>query len=126
MICEVKRGVYSYPVPELDYEANRYYEASRDGKPYGYVHVQRVCDVGHIHLYIVYWSAGYCRELHKDWAELKDILRKMGITQVIVSYPIDNTSNRWYRFIQRLGFERPRVGRLSGKDVLVSRVNIGY
>ena len=88
---------------------NCYYELVYNNKAYAYIHIQLALDekFGYCHAYVKRFTAEIAREIIKDWAVIKEIMRAYDIEKAIGT-KIDGIKV-WEKFLLLIGFEAENI-----------------
>lgn len=70
-----------------------------------------------IHFMVLKWTRTAGALILEDWEEVKDILRKEGVKEIIVTYSDIDKEKHWAKFIQLFGFPTP-------KHILISSMRL--
>lgn len=110
----IDRGEGSFKNPEeLEdgtlFDQNLYFEASVDGIPYFYVHVQRLEELGYIHAYSAdNFTKGMVRQMRADFKHIKKIIAHHGMNVILgIVNEGDVCYSKWTKFVRLLGFDTP-------------------
>ena len=108
MVKTIKREAGEFEVAE-DKFFNCYYELACKGAPYAHVHIQLAIaeKFAYCHAYVKRFNRDELREIRKDWAVLKEIMRAHGIERAI------GTKNKdipiWKKFVKLIGFDEENI-----------------
>lgn len=91
------------------FDQNLYFEASMDGIPYFYCHVQRLEELCYIHAYSIgVFTKSMVRQMRADFKHIKKVLRHHGIDFIMgIVNKGDVCYEKWSKFVRLLGFDAP-------------------
>ncbi len=124
MLEIIRRNEGEFIVQEGDFDENVYFMASVQERPYFYIHLQLIDNVGCVHAYPVNFSLEGRKAIQKDFTQILRILEIAGIQIVKGIKVIDEEISKWTKFVTMMGFTHITNINFEGRKCLLAEMEV--
>ena len=82
---------------------------------YGYCAIEIIEVLATLHVHMLRYTHNILKTLKRDWITIEDYCKSIGIKRLLAAnYTNDE---KWYKFIQQFGFDKPYIVLMSVKEI---------